>query len=354
MKYSFNIYAVFCKYLVVNTRRCRIPRNAVLVGGVVLRTVYSLVLVGLLCLAPSVADAQVTVTDWRGASVDATEGSVDSNGVRIQYHAAGEGPLVVFLHGVASPWFDYRHQIVMLAEKYHVVVMSTRGTQGSDRPDGDENYDTARIAADVSAIIEHLGEDKATIIGQDSGGLHAWHFAMTHPEQTERLISLGSVHPAGLIRELIDNPDQQKGSTFQWGMIENPDAGSGFAETLRNAPADPSEPANLAQLRQEANASIDADSIVAFYKTNWPVRPVTMDTESFGFKYGEFPPVQAPTLLIYGKDSPFFLNATLGDMWEWIDAPLTIQVLPGVGHGPHREQPEFVTRRIMEWLETGR
>ena len=309
---------------------------------------------GLLCLAPAAAGAQVTVTDWRGASAVFTEGAVDSDGVGIQYHAAGEGPLVVFLHGVASPWFDYRHQIVMLSEQYRVAVMSTRGTQGSGRPAGDAHYATACIAGDVSALVEHLGAERATIVGQDSGGLHAWHFAMTHPERTERLIALGSVHPAGLLRELIDNTDQQQGSAFQWGMMENPDAGREFGERVRSAPADPDDPENLAALRQEANASLDAASVVGFYKMNWPARPVTMDTVAFGFKYGEFPPVQAPTLLIYGKQSPFFLNATLNDMWEWVDAPLTIHVLPGVGHGPHREAPELVTRRMMEWLDTGR
>ncbi len=320
-----------------------------------MRMVYSLVLAGLLCLAPSIADAnEVLLTDWRGESVTATEGFVDSDGVKIQYHTVGEGPLVLFLHGVGSPWFDYTNQIVMLSEKYRVVVMSTRGTQGSDRPAGYEHYATARISDDVSAIIEHLGEDKATLIGQDSGGLHAWYFAMTHPEQTERLISLGSVHPAGLIRELIDNSDQQKGSTFQCGMIENPTAGTDFGERMRNAPPNPSDPPNLSALRKEAHATIDAESIVGFYKTNWPVRPVTMETVSFGFKYGDFPPVTAPTLLLYGKNSPPFMNATLNDMWEWVDAPLTIHVLPGVGHGPHREVPEIVTPRVMEWLETGR
>ena len=249
-----------------------------------MKALHSLLLAGLLCLVPSLADAQVTVTDWRGETVDATAGSVDSDGVRIVYHTAGEGPLVIFVHGVASPWHDYRHQIVTLAEKYRVVAMSTRGTDMSDKPAGYEHYASARIADDISAIIEHFGEDRATIVGQDSGGLHAWHFAMTHPERTERLISLGSVHPAGLIRELIDNPEQQAASAFQWGMQENPDAGRDFGEAVRKSPVDPDEPANLAALRREANARIDPESVVGFYKMNWPARPVTMETVAFGFR----------------------------------------------------------------------
>ena len=57
--------------------------------------------------------------------------------------------------------------------------MSTRGTDESDKPVGVEHYTSAKIAEDLAAIIDHFGEEKAIIIGQDSGGLHAWHFAMT-------------------------------------------------------------------------------------------------------------------------------------------------------------------------------
>ena len=320
-----------------------------------MRILYSSLLVALLCLVPSRVDANnVTITDWRGASVTVTDGSVDSNGVTIVYHTVGEGPLVIFVHSISGPWFDFRHQMVMLSEKYRVVSMSTRGTDKSDKPVGDEHYASARISDDINAIIEHFSEDKATIIGQDSGGLHAWHFAMTHPERTERLISLGSIHPAGLIRELIDNPDQQRASTFQRGMQENPDAGKDYGDRLRNRPANPDEPAELARLRKEAYERSDPESVVGFYKANWPTTPVTMETEGFGSTFGEFPPVMAPTLFIYGKDSGPFLNPTLNDMWEWVEGPLTIHVLPGVGHGPHTQVPEIVTPRIMEWLKTGR
>ncbi len=303
---------------------------------------------------PCVSAPEVTVTDWRGESVVATEGSVDSNGVRIVYHTAGEGPLIIFVHGVASPWHDYRNQIPMLSQKYRVVAMSTRGTDMSDKPEGYENYAAERVSEDISAIIEHLGEDKATIVGQDSGGVYAWHFAMTRPEQTERLVSIGTVHPGGLVRELIDNPEQQQANQFQRNMQVYPGAGDDFGEGVRGAPRDPDEPGNLAQLRREAASCLDTDSIVGFYKENWPVAPTTMETPSGGFRLGEYPPVTAPTLFIYGKDGPFFLNPTVNGMWDWVDGPLTIQVLPGVGHGPHKEVPEFVTPRIMDWLETGR
>ena len=300
-----------------------------------------------------ISSPAVTVTDWRGETAVFTEGAVDSDGVRIVYHEAGEGPLVLFMHGAVTPWHDYRNQLVMLSEKYHVVSVSRRGTGMSDKPVGDEHYAPERIADDISAVIAHFGEEKATIVGQDSGGLQAWYFAMTHPEETERLIALGSVHPAGLAVELVDHPEQQAANAFQRDMQENPEAATNFGLAIRSAPKNKDEPSNLAQLRKESNACLSAESISAFYKTNWPTTPTTPDTVSFGFKYGEYPPVQAPTLLMYGKEETFFLNDTLNDMWEWVDGPLTVHILPGVNHGPHLEAPDIVTPRMMEWLETG-
>lgn len=306
----------------------------------------------LIVVGAAQAHADVTITDWRGASVTATEGVVDSDGVKVVYHTVGEGSLVIFVHSIFGPWFDFRHQIVSLAATHRVVSMSTRGADMSDKPVGDEHYSSAKVADDINAIIDHFGEGKATLIGQDSGGLHAWYFAMAHPERTEGLISLGSIHPAGLIRELIDNPEQQQATQFQRGMIENPEAATQLEGFVRNFPPVPGEPEDLVQLRKEAYERLDISSIVGFYKANWPRHPVTEDTVGFGFKIGEFPPVKAPTLFIYGKSSQPFKNPALNGMWEWVEGDLTLHVLADVGHNLHRSVPEVVTPLIVEWLAT--
>ena len=319
-----------------------------------MRIWLGLLTAALVAFATAGVAADVTVEDWRGESVTAREGSVDSDGVNIVFHSAGEGPLVVFVHSIVGPWFDWRNQMVALSEHYRVVAMSTRGTDKSDKPTGVENYTMAKISGDIAAIIDHFGEERAIIVGQDSGGFYAWHFAMTHPDRTERLISLGTVHPAGLIRELASDPEQQQASMFQRGMQENPNAAADFGARLRAGAAqgaggdDP-----LASLRAEAIERLDPESVVNFYKANWPRPPFSLETEGFGFRIGEFPAVQAPTLLIYGKNSQPFKPGTLNDLWRWVDGELTIQVLPDVGHGPHNEAPQIVTPRILEWLGAG-
>ena len=51
-------------------------------------------------------------------------------------------------------------------------------------------------------------------MGHDWGGMVAWPFAMTHPEKTDRLVILNLPHPNGPVRELANNPEQQKNSQY--------------------------------------------------------------------------------------------------------------------------------------------
>ena len=314
---------------------------------------YFLVLV-ILFFSPSTAIADGTITDWEGTSITMTEGFVDSDGVAINYHTAGEGPLIILVHGLNADWWDYHNQIPSLATRFQVVAMSTRGTGKSDKPDGVQQYNVSKTAGDIAALIGHFNQESAVIVGQDAGGFHAWNFAMTYPEKTDALIAMGSYHPAGLIRGLASNPDQQEAATFQRNLQENPDAAAQYAERRQIAPdaePRPGESPEVFRLRVESTQLTSTDALVNFFKANWPPAPFNLETVGFGHTIDDFPPVQSPTLVIHGKEDGILLLGGLNDLWARIDSDLTLHVLPDVGHGPHTQVPEFVTPRIMTWLD---
>src|SRR5438105_4960895 len=123
------------------------------------------------------------------------DGFADSHGVKIHYVTAGQGPLLVLLHGFPDFWYSWRDQMPALAKHYQVVAVDLRGYNLSDKPEGVQNYTLDKLAGDVAAVVKHFKQEKAIIVGHDWGGAVAWGFAMRHPEMVERLIVLNLPHP---------------------------------------------------------------------------------------------------------------------------------------------------------------
>ena len=116
-----------------------------------------------------------------------SHGYADSNGVKIHYAELGEGPLVVMIHGFPDFWYTWRHQMAGLADGYRVVAIDQLGYNLSDQPEGTQAYDMSLLVRDVAAVIRHLGEDSAVIVGHDWGGVVAWNVAFHLPQMTDQL-----------------------------------------------------------------------------------------------------------------------------------------------------------------------
>jgi len=128
------------------------------------------------------------------------DGYADLGDVRLHYVEAGEGPLVVLLHGFPEFWYGWRHQIPALAEAgFRVVAPDMRGYNLSSKPAGVDAYDTARLATDVRELIAERGAECAHLVGHDWGAGVAWVTAMGFPEVVDRLAILNLPHPRRLL-----------------------------------------------------------------------------------------------------------------------------------------------------------
>ena len=110
---------------------------------------------------------------------EAEHGYADNNGVQIHYATMGEGPLVVMIHGFPDFWYSWRHQMEGLSENFKVVAIDQRGYNRSGQPEGQANYGMQYLVGDVAAVIRHLGEDSATIVGHDWAQYWAFLLACT-------------------------------------------------------------------------------------------------------------------------------------------------------------------------------
>jgi pimeloyl-ACP methyl ester carboxylesterase len=125
--------------------------------------------------------------------------------VELHYVTAGEGPLVILLHGFPEFWYSWRHQIAALsAAGYRVVAPDMRGFNLSGKPRGVSAYAIDRLTGDVCQLMDHLGETTAAVVGHDWGGHVAWWLANDHPRRVRKLAIMNFPHPGhafGVLRD---------------------------------------------------------------------------------------------------------------------------------------------------------
>jgi pimeloyl-ACP methyl ester carboxylesterase len=266
-------------------------------------------------------------------------GYADSNGVKIHYASLGRGPLIVMIHGFPDYWYSWRDQMDALSKDYQVVAIDQRGYNLSDKPKGVENYDLRLLAADVAAVIKHLGREKAIIVGHDWGGIVSWTLAMAQPALVEKLIILNLPHPRGLSRELANNPQQQKNSQYARNF-QQPDAARNLtAEGLAFWVKDPEAKKKYI----EAFKRSDFEAMLNYYKRNYPREPYVEDKSPVV-------KVKMPVLMIHGLNDTALLAGALNNTWEWLEKDLTLVTIPGASHFVQQDASDLVTRSIRMWL----
>ena len=138
----------------------------------------------------------------------------DLGDMRLHYVEAGEGPLVLLLHGFPQFWYEWRHQIPALVEAgFRVVAPDMRGYNLSDKPPGVGAYRVQVLARDVERLILACGEQTAAVVGHDWGAIVAWFAAMRYPERVGRLAILNVPHPARFLDGLL-SPQQLLRSSY--------------------------------------------------------------------------------------------------------------------------------------------
>src|SRR6266498_167022 len=121
--------------------------------------------------------------------------TVDAGGVKTNYLEAGEGPAVLLIHGSGpgvTAYANWRLVIPALAEQFHVIAPDMVGFGFTDRS-GDVEYGVQTWADQAIGLMDSLGIEKASVVGNSFGGAIALRMAVQHPERVDRLVPMGSM-----------------------------------------------------------------------------------------------------------------------------------------------------------------
>jgi epoxide hydrolase 4 len=280
------------------------------------------------------------------------------NGVRLHYAQAGEGPLILFLHGFPEFWYAWKAQLAEFGRDHLAVAPDMRGYNLSSKPTDVEQYAIPKLVEDVRALAEHLGHKKLVLVGHDWGGVVAWFFAITHPERVEKLVIINAPHPAVFQRELAQNPAQQKASEYML-LLRSPEA----EKTLSADSYTPLVNGVLGEgLKQGAFTEEDRKT----YLEAWSQPGALTGGLNYYRAAGVGPPsegekpaplaaegatltVKVPTLVIWGEKDTALLAGNLDGLEQYVPE-LKIRRIPDGTHWVVHEKPAVVNAAIREFL----
>ena len=111
-------------------------------------------------------------------------------GCQLYYEDRGQGEPVLLVHGLGSSIQDWEYQIPHLLQRHRVLAIDLRGHGRSGKPR--ERYSMAGFAADVAALIEHLGLPRVHLVGISMGGMVGFQLGVDRPELLRSLTIVNS------------------------------------------------------------------------------------------------------------------------------------------------------------------
>jgi pimeloyl-ACP methyl ester carboxylesterase len=214
------------------------------------------------------------------------------------------------------------------------------------------------LVEDVRALAEHLRYKSFILIAHDWGGGVAWSFAMRHPECLDKLIVINAPHPVTFLRELHDNPAQQKASQYilahRTSEAEDMLARNNYAILVDNLIRDGIEQGYFTD--EDSNAYIDAWSqpgaltgSLNYYRAAH-LGSFTGETDDSLSADPSLFMVEVPTLVIWGEKDKWLLTGNLEGLETYVP-DLTIKRIPDGSHWVIHEKPKLVNSYIREFIE---
>lgn len=268
------------------------------------------------------------------------------HGHRVACRIAGQGPVLLLVHGMAGSSVTWNHVIDDLAGSFTVVAPDLLGHGESGKPRRGE-YSLSAHANLLRDVLHVLGHERATFVGQSLGGGVVMQLAYQFPEHCERLVLVSS---GGLGREvsLLLRALTFPGAEYVFPLVCHTalrDAGDRVAGWLRRAGVRPT-PAGEETWRSYSSLT-DAKTRRAFFRTLHSV--IDLRGQSVSAADRLYLAAHVPTLIIWGAQDPI-IPLTHGEAAAEVMPGSRLVIFDRVGHYPHCENPARFVEVLSEFV----
>jgi pimeloyl-ACP methyl ester carboxylesterase len=251
-----------------------------------------------------------------------------ADGVLIPYAEQGHpvGVPLVMLHGITDSHRSYEPVLAALPDSIRAIALTARGHGDAGKPVS--GYDQPRMAADVIAVMDELGIERAIVAGHSMGSWTARRVAATYPDRV-----LGAVL-AGTFASFHDNPGIH-GLQDEFRTLADP-IDPGYARAWQDSTMSRPVPETFMEMIVEETQKPPARVWRAALQGLIDDRPEPVGT------------ITAPTLLCYGERDAFVPRTDQDELLARIPGA-ELRIYEGGGHALHWERPERFAADLVEF-----
>ncbi len=267
-------------------------------------------------------------------AIPRSTGFVQSDGEEIYHEVSGEGECIVFCHGAGGNHASWYQQVPAFARGYRLITWDQRGF-GRSTNRADRAGPRAAVK-DLVTLLNHVGVERAHLVGQSMGGWAILGFALEHPERVRSLVFANTV--AGI--QLPDPPSEETRKARERVAavlldpnapigVEHPCLAPGFAEQ---------EPARTFLYNQISSLA--------------PPTPMSailemMETSHTGESLQN---LSVPALFVVGSLDALFPARDIRKAASFLPGARVAEI-PGSGHSPYFEDPERWNQAVLDFLQ---
>ena len=261
------------------------------------------------------------------------------NGENVYYEVEGEGTPLVLIHGWSLNLRMWDQQVPALSRRFRVIRYDRRGF-GKSTGSEDGSWD----AADLNALLDHLGVRTAHLLGMSQGVRVALQFARSYPDRVSSLILHGPPPPRGFG---LPWTGADRTRFDDWAKVAREQGLDAFRRTWAAHPL-MEVPAERPEARARLGELLAAYRGGRFLNPTTPSGPIGADTMD------DLPRISVPTLVVVGDSEIPFLHIVARALAYYIpDARLA--VVAGGGHMVNLIEPDRYNATALKFLaEVGR
>jgi 3-oxoadipate enol-lactonase len=266
--------------------------------------------------------------------------AIAPDNVRLHYEEVGQGTPLLFVHEFAGDHRSWEPQLRQFSKRHRCIAYAARGYTPSDVPADKQAYSYQHMMRDCVAVLDHLGIERAHIVGLSMGGYTTLQVALNHPGRVRSMVLAGT--GSGSERWYTDAFHQHSRELAQ--QFER-DGAASVAQTYGRSPGripfevkDARGFADFARMLAEHDAQGSANVSRGFQGA----RPSLYDFES-GIRQ-----LTTPALIVVGDEDDRCIEASL--FLKDAIAACGLVMLPKTGHVVNLEEPDLFNRVVGDFL----